>query len=195
MDFHHVLVSHADDGVANGLQISLEFMLICLCELFLCHNDKFGTVTELDISRGLSGNFLLAGQGRSGTLGCERAVIDLLAKESIVGTLQDFHKSLSAGVHNTCLLQNRKHVRSLCKDCISLLKQGRDEHFQIIRGLSQFTRLLSDAPGNGEDRPLLWFHDSLVGCVLGTLAGCREVLYIDLLLIPQSLCKATQKLG
>ena len=64
------------------------------------HNNKLGTITELNLFLCLGRNLDHTGTG-SGTL---NLVINFLAHQRIISALQHLDKSLSAGIYNPCLL-------------------------------------------------------------------------------------------
>ena len=111
MYLHDLIIRNYYDGITDRFEISLEGMFLLQREFLLQINDKLGAVTELNIaeirgSRPCGSLLLCCGL----LLRCLRC-LDLLAKKSVVGALQYLDQTLSARIHNSRLLQYRKHIR------------------------------------------------------------------------------------
>ena len=83
VDLHNVFIRHTYDGISNGLQVGFKLHFICFCKGLICHNDKFCTISELDVRFSLRTCF-----GHLCSCTCfDRTVIDLFAKKCIIGAM------------------------------------------------------------------------------------------------------------
>ena len=187
VNLDNIIVSHTDDGIANGFQISLESDLVLIRKFFFQQNDEFGTIPELDLSRCISGN---PGHIHAASR-FDRFVFDLFSEKCIVCSADHFQKSLSAGIHNACFLQNRQHLRCLLKNNFRFFDNFRNKYLQIIRLFGHLFRLLRDSSCHGKDRSFLRLHDRFVSSFLRTNQRFRKRRNIDLLLITDRFRKST----
>ena len=191
VNLDNIIVSHTDDGIANGFQISLESDLVLIRKFFFQQNDEFGTIPELDLSRCISGN---PGHIHAASR-FDRFVFDLFSEKCIVCSADHFQKSLSAGIHNACFLQNRQHLRCLLKNNFRFFDNFRNKYLQIIRLFGHLFRLLRDSSCHGKNRSLLRLHNRLISSFLCTSQRFCKRRNIDLLLITDRFRKSTEKLG
>ena len=191
MDFHHILIRHAHDGITDGLQVCLELCLVLLTELLLCHDDKFCTVSELDVRfRLFSRLHHLYRRSRF-----DRRIVHFFSLESIEGTVEHLYQTLSAGIHDAGFLQHREHLRRLCKDFLRIFDHLSEKDLQILCRLSHLLGFLSGSFGHGQDRALLRLHDSLVCRRSRTFACPGQHRGINLFILAYFLRKSAEKLG
>ena len=121
---HHVIIRNHHDGIADGLQISLEIHLLLDIKGLVQHDDKFGAVAEFDLHACLRFQAALRRYFRSGRLRRFGKVIGVcgnLSRKGIKRAAKHLHKSLSAGIHHACLLQYRKHLRRLAEHILRVI--------------------------------------------------------------------------
>ena len=122
--------------------------------------------------------------------------IKLCSLVALIGALEKLQKSLSAGVHYSSLLQNRKHLRSLRKNLTGILHNLRDKFIKIRNSrICQLSCLLGSALCNRKDGSFLRLHDCFI-CGLDRLVKsiCAK-RNIDFLRIADDLAEAAEKLG
>src|SRR5699024_8201155 len=126
----------------------LELFLVLLTELLLCHDDKFSAVSELDICL-----CLFSRLDHLHSRSCfDRSIIHFFALESVKCTVEHLHQSLSAGIHDTCLFQHRKHLQCLRKDFLSIFHHLGEKNFKILLRLCHLLGLLGSALSHSQDR-------------------------------------------
>ncbi len=179
---HDTVVCHTYNGIADGLQISLEIHLCLDVECLVQHDDEFRAVAELDLHLRLR----LPLAGSLAPAGGLDGQIQLLAQERVECAGEHRDEPLPAGIHHAGLLQHWKHLRSLAQHIFRMGDDGGEEGLHIRTAvLHKRLGLLRRSSGNGEDRALLGLHDSLVGSLHGLVQGfrkdgdCQALLLLD----------------
>ena len=189
MNLNNLIICHTHNRITQRTQILLEIHLIIIRKLFVQHDNKLCTITKLDVSFSLRRNL-----HNLGTFSCIKGKINFLAHERIKRTLKNNDKTLSAGIHNTCFLQNRQHIRSLLKNPFSFCQDIFKERLQILCFISQFQCLISNTSGYGQNRTFFRLHNCFIGCLNTFINSSCDRNSIQCLVFFDSLSKTSQKL-
>ena len=159
---YYILICHTYNRIAYRLQICLEIHLHLDVEGFVQHNNELGTVPELDFRlflRILSGSVTRRLHGRR-----LHGEIDLLAQIGVQSPCQNLHQPLPAGVHHSCLLKHRQHLRGLTKNVSGMLDDTCQKGLHVIAHAVRRQRLglVRRPSGHSENRSLLGLHHRLV---------------------------------
>ena len=123
-------------------------------------------------------------------------IVNLLAGKCICLAFEHLQKSLSAGIHHACFLQDRKHLRSLFQDFLRpsdnffyhFSKAGIRIFFQHLH------RAFRSASGYRKDGSLFWFHNSLVSRLHCLLQGSGKYSRCDLFFLTDYFREPAEKL-
>ena len=191
---HNITVRYTYNGVTNGCQKCLKFVFVLLIERLLKHHDKFRAITKTDI-----GCFNLI-QSHLACIACWCRRFYLCCKiirclntcQAVICTLQYSHQTLTTGIHNTCLLQYRQHLRCQTQHVITILYDLTKTFFQIICCIKNIRCFLCHASCNCKNCTFLRLHNSLISslaCLLKCFC-CDHT--IDNFLVFDRACKTTE---
>ena len=124
------------------------------------------------------------------------AVVDLFAKESVVSSLHDLHKTLSAGVNYARLLEDRQQLRCVGKNLLRLFKNRSEKCLQVFFScIGKFSGLKRSTLGYGKDRAFLGLHDSFISGLHSSVKAVRQNRDCELCLRLGYLSESADQLG
>ena len=190
MDLDDLIVVHQNQAVAQGCQISTQFLGVLV--VFTGH-DELGAVAEGNISivKIREGSLLF---GR-----CSSCIAfgghDVLASQGRQHGFQSGQPALAAGIHNAGLFQDRVLVDGVSQSDLCFFNGSFVDKFQEVVLLSGIPCLGSSQAGDGQDGSLCGLHDSLVGCIDAFLQSVCPQNTVTFLFTLQSLGNAPQQEG
>ena len=191
MYFYNFIICNKNDGISDGSQEFLERTLFFDRHRFVQKNDKLSAVTEFDIGFCLLRDLCDCGCTRFFEIG----IIDFFAEETIDCSSQNFQKTLSAGVYNTCFFQYREHFRCTGKSIFCVLEYFMKKRLKFFCFRCNLGCFESSFFCNSQDSSLFWFHNCFVGSLNCFFHGGCNGKCIQFFRLSYASCKSTKKLG
>ena len=146
----NLIISYQDNGITDGIQKFTETVDLILWKRFFKKDNKLCTISKFDICLCLRRNLC---DLRSCCF--KLGIIHFFSMISVDGTTENFQKSLSARIHNTCFFQDWKYLWCSGKSFLCMLKDPVEKSIQIFCSISKLCCSVCCSSGYSKNVPLL----------------------------------------
>ena len=185
----NLIISYQNNGITDGIQKFTETVDLILWKRFFKKDNKLCTISKFDICLCLRRNLC---DLRSCCF--KLGIIHFFSMISVDGTTENFQKSLSARIHNTCFFQDWKHLWCSGKSFLCMLKDPVEKSIQIFCSISKLCCSVCCSSGYSKNGSLFWFHNCLVCSFNASLHSCGNGRCIQICKFTHTSGKSTQKL-